>query len=220
MRGFPIQETPSPIPGSPFPQGEVPVSITKQLAALELEEIPNEYKLSGRGGARWLLVGAVGATLVALGVVMALLLSGDGEPPNVRLRVDTLPQGATIVIDGRELPSKSPVLFDGAEIGRRYLVRAELPGYEPKEKEIVIKGDADQLLFLDRIPLRLVVTSRPPADLFVDSVRVGRTPHERRYQTTPGVIELRLEGYKPHRVELQWGEGETEKVIEVELDKK
>jgi serine/threonine protein kinase len=219
VRGFPIQDQPGMV--SAFPTGQPPTSLTKQLAALELDEIPPAYKIGrSRSGARWLLVGAVGATVIALGVVVVLLLSGgDDAAATARVRIDTLPDGATIEVNGEPLPQVSPAFLDDVEPGKRYRIVASKPGYEPKEKELLVEDDTDVLLFLDKIPHRLVITSRPKADLFVDNVRVGSTPHDRKYQVAPEVVELRLKGYKPERRVLEWGD-ETEKTLEITLTKK
>ncbi len=219
--GFPVQPHPTESPfASPFPSGQPPTSLTKQLAALEIDEIPAQYKLSRRSGARWLLVGAVGATLVALGVVVFLLAGGGNDEPSTgQVRIDTLPQGASITVNGHPLADKSPAFLEDARIGRRYTVHAELAGYQPKEKVIVATDGADVLLFLDRIPRHLVVNSHPHADLLVDGVRVGSTPYERKYEAPPEVIELRLKGYKPARKTLEWGDKE-ELVLEIQMEKK
>ncbi len=219
--GFPVQQHPGSAPlSSPFPTGQPPSSLTRQLAALEIDEIPEQFKLGRRSGARWLLVGAVGATLAALGVVVFLLMGGGSDEPTTgQVRIDTLPQGAKITVNGHPLPDKSPAFLEQATVGRRYTVHAELAGYQPKEKDIVASDGADVLLFLDRIPRRLVVTSRPKADLLVDGVRVGSTPYERKYESPPEVIELRLKGYKPTRKILEWGDKE-ELVLPIEMEKK
>ena len=219
--GFPVQPHPTEAPfSSPFPTGQPPSSLTRQLAALEIDEIPSQYKLSRRSGARWLLVGAVGATLVALGVVIFLLAGGGNQGPSTgQLRIDTLPQGARITVNGHPLADKSPAFLEDATIGKRYTVHAELAGYQPKEKVIVAVDGSDVLLFLDRIPRHLVVTSRPRADLLVDGVRVGSTPYERKYESAPEVVELRLKGYKPTRKTLKWGDKE-ELILRIVMEKK
>ncbi|HUH00536.1 MAG TPA: PEGA domain-containing protein, partial [Kofleriaceae bacterium] len=228
--GFPLSapHTPNPMMGLPlydqplvsaFPTGQPPASLTRQLAALEIDEIPAHYKIGRSSSSRWLVIVAVGVAVVAVGAVIALLIRQGSDTIPARLRIDSIPTGATVTVNGTELGERTPAFLDEVVPGKRYRVRAELAGYEPKEKEVIGSDrDVDELLYLTKIQVELVVSSKPKADLFVDSVRVGTTPYAHKYSTPPEVVELRLKGFKPERRKLDWTD-KTEIRLEIPLQR-
>jgi len=60
--------------------------------------------------------------------------------PAATLELDSSPRGATVVVDGRELANKTPVVVDDAPAGRTIRVRAEYPGYAPAVRSVSLEA--------------------------------------------------------------------------------
>jgi hypothetical protein len=111
------------------------------------------------------------------------------------------------------------VVFTGARPGKRYNVKFDLQGYHTKTQDVLVPeggGEVTSLVLLERVEVKLIVTSNPRADVFVDSVRVGMSPLERTFLDPPKTVELRLKGYKPERRKLDWSD-QTEIALDIPL---
>jgi len=117
------------------------------------------------------------------------------------------------------LADPTPVVFAGARPGKRYRVGFELQGYHTKTQDVLVPeagGEVTSLVLLERIEVKLIVTSNPKADVFVDSIRVGMSPLERTFLDPPKAVELRLKGYQPERRSLDWS-NQTEITLDITL---
>ncbi len=220
--GFPLVapiQTPNPF--TPFPEPANAASLSHQLAALQLDEIPDEYKLKGSGARPWLLRAILLLLIAITGGALTIAFLGGKEPVEARVRFESIPQGATVTVDGTALSDPTPVVFEEAEPGLRYRVEYKLDGYTAKTKDVLVPkggGDVTDFAALEKIMSRLLVTSKPRADVFVDDIRVGTTPFDRKFDEPPHTVELRLRGHKPKRQILEWG-NKAELILDFVLER-
>ena len=220
--GFPLPspiETPNPF--TPFPEPGNISSISRQLAALQLDEIPDEYKLKRKSSQPWLLLGILGVLVIVTIGALSIALFGSSDAVEARVRFESIPPGATVTVDGTTLSDPTPVVFEAAKPGSRYRVEYKLDGYEAKSKDVLVPksgGDVTDFAALEKTLSRLRVNSRPRADVFVDDVRVGTTPFDRKFDEAPHTVELRLRGYKPKRQILDW-RNKSELILDFVLER-
>ncbi len=141
---------------------------------------------------------------------------GESLAPTYRLEqlmgglsLTTSPEGATILIDGREFGAASPALDLRNLPAGRHAVRAELAGFHPLELDIDVEGGrvAARKLTLKAIGFgALCVESNPAgAKVFVDGEAVGITKEAltvERLREGKHKVTFVLEGYEPYEVEL------------------
>jgi len=88
--------------------------------------------------------------LGGLGVVGLLALAAGGiyvatSGPSVgRLTVRTIPTGAKVLLDGKPLADKTPLIIPDLKVGQSYALRAELPGHAPAVKDVRVSGEDTQ----------------------------------------------------------------------------
>lgn len=217
---------PSPygVPGfgqSKFP-AQPPITMSKQLAALEIDELPQAFRLA-RPRPRWILRTILASVCVAIGVVAALFfLRNDARPATASLKIESIPSGATIKIDGKELADKTPYTLMDAKPGTVYSVELSLPGHTGWSKEVDIRGtggEVSTVAFLKRNSVKLSVRSTPPgAEVFIGGSFQGRTPIELSGLSPEGtrVIEVRAKGFRPETRDIEWG-SETSQALEFTL---
>lgn len=126
----------------------------------------------------------------------------------VRGRVGTvvvapLTPNVRIFVDGLEVPAQD--IRAGAQLSvGRHRVALEAQGYERVDREIEVSFERPVTIrdaLVERGARLTVVTPVPDAEVYVDGVRVGRTPLEApiNVPTRGYTIELRREGYAPAR---------------------
>ena len=216
------------------PQGHTPSVPLAPVAAsfkspsvdmsFEVDEIPSAYRL--RSKPRVWLWAVLGAAIAALVAAVYLLTRGAAGPDTAVpvLEIITSPEGAKVSIDGTVQPDKTPVVFRGAEPGRTYTIGFELEGYEPMTRTVEYPANMNRhqlILRLNKQTVRLRVESEPPgAAVFINAQQVGKTPIELD-ALDPGetkTLELRMSGYRPSLRPLEWGEGEIDKKLQIELE--
>ncbi len=219
----PAQPTPEAFPTEAT--GGFPPNTASQLAALEVDEIPERFKIANKRSA--LLIWGGLALLGVLVVVTYLAFSFGGETSAVQpasIEIVSRPEGATVLIDGEKLPSRTPTLFSGAKPGKSYLIVVDLPGYQRWESEERIPdhgGNRAVMAQLDKIIVSLSVSSEPPgASVYLDGVPMGRTPVtlNKLDPATATTLELRKKGFRPVRRKLDWTV-DTEKELRLLLDR-
>lgn len=208
-----------------LPSGAPPSSLTRQLAAIELEEIPAHLKLGNRRSG-WLIPAFVAAFLVGVGIVVGMVLFSDnGGEREVALTIKTNPEGVQVRVNGELLPGVTPLRWTGAEMDKSYELQFELEGYERRKKKVLIDVIEDEvMIFLERYidTVTLVVETQPSgAEIFLNSQSYGHAP--KRFQSLiPAkavTLELRKRGYKTHRESLDWSKT-TEIQRNIELREK
>jgi serine/threonine protein kinase len=216
--GAPL-DTPLPL------QAYQPVSFTKQLAALEVDEIPPHLRLS-QGRANWLLRSLLAAVIVVGGVAagMFVLRESDRAMPSASLLIESVPPGATVTIDGARLSDPTPVPFASTGPGARHEIRVDLARHRPWSQTVVVPrrgGEVRVMAFLSLNTVRLRITSVPAgAEVHLNGQLRGYTPTvltELDPDTTKSV-ELRLKDYAPEIRVLDWSRS-TEADLEVRLHK-
>ena len=216
------EHTPGPFPG--LPTG-IPQSTTKQLQAIELDEIPDRYKIGQRRNPL-LLWGGIGllAALV-VGAVVAFSLGGGDEPTRfASIEIVSKPEGADVFVDGDKLKSTTPTLYSEARAGKTYLIVVDLAGYQRWEKEerIPAEGGSHSVVAqLDKVVVSLSVSSEPPgASVYINNTPMGRTPLvlPNLDPATHTTLELRKKGFRPVRRSLDWT-NETEKNLRIPLER-
>ncbi|HWN71622.1 MAG TPA: serine/threonine-protein kinase, partial [Haliangium sp.] len=207
-----------------LPGGQVPSSFTKQLQQLELEEIPDAYKV-GRKAPRWLLAGVLVVACVATGVGLGImLLGGGGEKKQAALLIESTPPGAQVTVNGILLAEPTPTSHK-VDPSKRYEIVFEKEGYQSKTHEVLVPAEPREYrvpVNLQRVQKSAVITSVPPgAEVYLNGTLQGRTP-----RTIPNLdpsvdytLELRLKGYERHTQTLVWPADKTEIPIDITLAK-
>jgi serine/threonine protein kinase len=206
-----------------LPGGQAP-SFTKQLQQLELEEIPDAYKV-GRKTPRWLLAGVLVVACVATGVGLGIMmLGGGGEKKQATLIIESMPTGARVKVNGIQLPESTPTAHK-VDPNKRYEIVFEKAGFQSKTHEVLVPAEPRDYrvpVTLQRVQKSASITSAPPsAEIYLNGVLQGRTPRTIN-NLDSGVdytLELRLKGYERHTQKLTWPEDKTEITLDITLAK-
>ncbi len=154
-----------------------------------------------RGGARgW---GALPLRWVVASVLVVAALAGGwgvrtalrDEPVEAMLEIVSQPPGARVIVDGRELPARTPVAgVGGLVVGRAVTLQVLLEDYEPWRGEVVpIAGTLQKVAVL--VPLRrdIVVDSAPPGgQVWIDGVLHGSLPRRLEDLAHGRTVSLRV----------------------------
>ena len=191
------------------------------MHALEIDELPDAFKLNKGGAPPWLpralVVGA--AALVVLGAGVAML-SRDGDPPPAvtRLEIVSIPAGAAVSIDGTARSGVTPMTVEVAP-ATDYRIRVRAPRHEPwtRTQSVPAQGGTVRVVAaLKPVSVTLIVRSTPDqAEVFVNGRSMGRTPLtlqnlDPRAATN---VELRARGYRPERRDLDWTDGLSRELV-------
>ncbi|MFH1366642.1 MAG: PEGA domain-containing protein [Patescibacteria group bacterium] len=153
-------------------------------------------------------------------MILFLSLSCDQTTKPVKptygyLYVNSAPENASVLIDGRDTGQKTPSLVTHIETGSRRVV-VSLENYEDWSAMILIKENHTDSVFaqLSLKPIILIVNSDPPgAMITVNGVINGMTTPDtiRNFNPGPYLIGLRKPGYFPYdeKVELHYGDTKT-----------
>lgn len=154
-----------------------------------------------RGGARaW---GSLPLRWVIASVLVVVALAGGwgvraalrDEPVEARLEIVSQPLGARVILDGRELPARTPVTaVGGLVVGRAITLQVLLEDHEPWRGEVVpIAGALQKVAVL--VPLRrdIVVHSAPPGgQVWIDGVLHGSLPRRLEDLAHGRTVSLRV----------------------------
>jgi serine/threonine protein kinase len=212
-------------PGPGFPGPAMPAqdfSTRAMAAALERDEIPDQYKIRRRSQPTpWLIgLGALILSAAVAAMLLAIYGTGGGEAAggDAVLRLISIPPGATVTVDGQALAERTPTAIRGAP-GERLLVGFELARFQREEQEFIVPaegGEHQVVARLDPVVVKLTIESQPPgAEVFIGGNSVGRTPLQ-----LPGLdpqsttsIELRLKGHRPVRQTIDWSEKTEQRLL-------
>ncbi|MCA9676749.1 MAG: PEGA domain-containing protein, partial [Myxococcales bacterium] len=176
-----VSPYPMPQAGSqPYPYGPPGMTFTKQMqAALDVDEIPRQYKLDRGTSSRllWVLVGML-LVIGAVGATVFFLRESSG-PAAAALVIESVPSGAEVTIDGDKLGETTPARFS-TRPGARHEVRVTLPRYKPWTDTLVVSGsggDVKVVAVLTSITGKLRINSAPGgAEVWLNGRQVGVTP--------------------------------------------
>jgi len=126
------------------------------------------------------------------------------DPLPGRLRIDGAPAGAEVIVDGKPVGVAPLDVLELAPGEHRIVVRA--PRHRERVGEVTIEGrGVEQTLELSPRPLwaSIRLASEPGgATVLVDGEALGTTPLTAELDVGTRRLELRLAGYKPHRLQL------------------
>ncbi len=156
--------------------------------------------------------------LVLLVAVASLVPAAAGRRPRARpkrgrLAVQCNVEGATVLVDGREVgrtPLSKPI--SGLAPGR-HAVGVRKPGYLPVDEVVRVRPGKTATLEVLLLPTAGVLTVRSDpegAEVFVNGVLAGTTPL-RDWEVVPGEVTLivRAPGHEPYRADLRIRAGEA-----------
>ena len=199
-------------------------STNQRLNNLEIDAIPEAYKISNSKSGWWIW------TLI----FVCLMLAGVGgfylwknhEPAKelsaAEISLHSSPAGAQVKVDGKELPSQTPTLFSSAEFNKTYLITIDLEGHEIWEREFLVKEPRPKIIArLQRLKVQLKISSSPSeAEVFINGQSKGRTPLsiDDLYPEQAEAVELRKKGFRPVTRKLDWSE-KSENQVHLDLSK-
>lgn len=246
MHGVSTQAPTSPYPGAPQP-GAVPVfpygaggylpppqpglpSISRQLAAVDLEELPAQYRLRPTGGSLALRIALVVVVLLGITAAIVLVVRGGGDArPEPSIKIESSPPGATVLVDGLALPEKTPTAYRNTAPGKRHELELRLPGYKTHRDAVLMPDDGSDVRLMVPLAARtvsLTVKTDPPgADVLVDdhlegttAPGVGLTIGDITPGEAPTRVEVRLKGHAPRVEKITWDERDS-RTVEIALPK-
>jgi hypothetical protein len=212
--GAPLRPPLAAVP--PPPNAGVNISFdsfgTDQLRSLEIDEVPDSFKIKRRAVPRWMWRAALAGSCVVLGVVIGLLALSEERPPRTAsIEIVSIPGGARVIVDGAAQTGVTPMSVT-AKPGASYRIVVHMERYEPWERveKISLEGGAAKVIAaLKPILVTLHVDSIPEgAEVFLNGRSVGRTPLTltRLDPAVATTIEVRAMGYRPERRDLSWGD--------------
>lgn len=204
--GGAVIPTPPPPPGhDPFVARPQPVAPSEPLGKPEPR--------------RWILPAVL--VIAGLFAVIALGTWIAARPKPTSFEIISVPEGATVQIDGRAIAGTTPVTVPDIEPGRTYRVQLVHPGYEPREAELsAVAGSNRSVFLLNQIRVSLRIETRPAgAQVWVDNVLRGSAPLEIPGLAAGQRVLLRSSapGHEQVTREVVLAEGEREPRVVLEL---
>jgi hypothetical protein len=124
VRPPPTAAPPAPVPAPPRPAPPAPAVP---------ESVPPPA--AQPGGTRDLLLAFVLALLLGAGGMAAIVL-WPSAPRRGLLEISSAPPGAVVAIDGREVPTPTPVRIVDLDTRAPHRITVRMPGYQPWETEV------------------------------------------------------------------------------------
>ncbi len=181
---------------------------------------------------------------VGISVLVVVLLLGYGAfaflptlfaeapPTQATLVVESVPDGARVIVDGTDTGQTTRATVEGLTIGAAHTIKLQRKGYEDLEETIQIRpedaaasgdgpAEVERRFFLRRAKRTLSVKSDPAgAEVYFKGRWLGETP----LSTTDidrtedkMVLTVRKPGHTEVRVTVEWGD-ETEQAVEAKLE--
>jgi hypothetical protein len=191
-------------------------------AARRHSGVPDTLSAALKVGHRnaWLLVGGVGAGIVALVLIVKALSSGGGVGA---VSLTTKPSDAAVTVDGKPVAgSASPFLVSELAPGDHVLVVSK-PGFtEYRGNFSVARGDHKPLPLIELAASEVgfAVRSTPAgAAVWLDGQTTGQVSPARLVGVTPGIhrLQLKLDGYSDYELQLFVPEGTVLQLPAAEL---
>jgi len=127
---------------------------------------------------RWILAFVAFALLVAGVAGLGAYIASRPDPTSLTLI--TTPEGATVRLDGEELPHRTPVTLPELEPGREIELVLTHPGHEERSDSFPLRaGENRRVYHLNPIRVSLRISTEPAgAQVWVDGVLRGSAPLE------------------------------------------
>jgi hypothetical protein len=216
-QGYPQMSPAQMYPYHPYAQpAPIPPTLTGQLRAFEVDEMPSHYKLNN--GPRWALLGIAGVFAISAAATVTYFVirsTRDATPTTATVRVSSVPPGAAVYFDGQRLTDKTPLTLDGVPVGTHHEVRVELAKHKAFTDSIDIPKDGREVPFtaqLDPITGRINIDTTPGnAEIYINNELRGRTPKSLSGidMDSANKLELRLKDYQPIIQPLTWPDNGT-----------
>jgi serine/threonine-protein kinase len=178
------------------------------------ERRPN-LRVRANGLSLWLAAAATAAAGLLLAIVLRQVLL-PSTAPLVPFRVESMPSGATVWLDGSEMGT-TPLAIESAAAGTHQLTVSK-EGFVPSRESLNLDAaEPPSPLVFSLQPARATVSiaSNPqPAAVAVDGKDVGKTPLD-DFDLDPGVhrVEVRRAGFQTWRSEVEARSGESLQIV-------
>jgi serine/threonine protein kinase len=204
-------------PAYPYGQqvdySQVP-SGSMQMAQYEVDELPPHLRLDqARPKMLLKIVAAVAAVAIAaIATFFIVKATRHSAPVKGSVRVDSVPSGAVVIVDGQKLPNITPLTIDNLPAGAKHDLRLELARHKPYATSIEVPSTGGLIpvtAIMTPITGILRVVSVPAgADLYVNGEFRSRTPCTISDVDMESLkqVELRLKEFSPQKVNLTWTE--------------
>jgi serine/threonine protein kinase len=223
---LPPQPRPAGLAAAPPPGATSPAEPTPVAGGLQpLPSVfgrPMTFEQPRRRGLWLAIFGALVIVGAAIAVAALVLWPVAGQQPNIV--VTSVPEGATVFVDGKRIARLTPVRIPVSDATRSYRVKVELKNHEPYEATAQLSGDPPQVQIVAPLTPKtgtLHVTSKPSgAVLYINDENRGTTPLVLKglSLSTPTVFELRKRGYRTKTHPVKWG-GQTYYKTTIQLEK-
>lgn len=144
------------------------------------------------------------------------------------LTIETVPIEATVFINGKAQPGKTPMVVDGRPLGENLEIKIQKFGFESHTAAVTPTEESTPVsVTLKAVPKKLVVDSEPKgATVWLAGKELGKTPLRVSKGTLTETFEMRIrkEGYSPYTLSVKqsdWleSEGEYIAVLNATLEK-
>jgi formylglycine-generating enzyme required for sulfatase activity len=172
------------------PAGRTPLTI-------ELPEGNYRLEINAAGFKTW-------QTPLAVGLNQAQKITDIRlQPADGTLALQTKPPGANVTI-GQKFVGKTPLKVQ-LSANTQHEIRISKAGYEKVSRRVQVSTGKLKTLAVDLQPEWGVIHFKvepPEAQLFVDGKNQGRVPPELKLVAVSHQIEIRKQGYKPHKTQI------------------
>jgi serine/threonine protein kinase len=195
---------PSSIPKAP----RVPREAAAMLTPMTSSVTPRPSGSRVLEALRWTVI----AALVGLVTYLVIAKAIKPEPVPV-VRIDSVPRGAELWLDGQRLPDPTPARIEGLVVGTDHALEVRLAGHEPWTTHLRVQaGEQEQVAALVAVGRIVEIVSEPAgAEVRCNGVLEGRTPLRLGRRRVGEVLDISvtIEGREPvsHRLEVVEGEG-------------
>ncbi len=197
-----------------------------QMMQLDVDELPAHYRIDNKRPKTVLVVLAGIAAISLAAFATFFIVKSTRKAPAVQgsVRVDSVPAGAAVSVDGNVLPNITPLTINNLPAGTSHDLVLTLTRHKKYTTKIEVPktgGVIPVTAIMTPITGTLRVTSIPPgAELHINGQFRNRTPCTISDVDMEGVkqIELRLKEYTPQKVQLNWPE-KAELDVEVKMTK-
>ncbi|MCA9602835.1 MAG: PEGA domain-containing protein, partial [Myxococcales bacterium] len=167
-----------------------------------------------------LYVGLLAVAVIALAFVYRMRLRDS-----VVIEVQSIPNGATVSLDGREFSQRTPAIIRGGlEPGKEYTLKVSLDGYRALERKFTATdGPNVQIATLEPAVTHVTIDTTPAgARVWVDEVSQGTAPVDLP-DVKPGstlLVRAQASGFRETTQQVRVDVGERDVRIEIALEPK